>query len=247
MAALLSGIEKERKSNGPTSVLSDTALKYPEQYAASEILDQLVAGQETTGITLTYLTWHLSQDLVLQDALRAELLTLDPPMKYPLSFSSPTAEKAFYDGQPDWLKDTQLPGAKQLDSLPILHAVIMETLRFRAALPGGQPRVTPYPSCKVAGYEIPGGVRIGAQAWSLHRNAKVFPDPDIWDHERWLDGPENGTDGDIEARKERDRWFWTFSSGGRMCIGSNFAMFGKYPAYEGVPHHEGRFQKGGRE
>lgn len=27
-----------------------------------------------------------------------------------------------------------------------------------------------------------------------------------------------------EQRRERDRWFWAFSSGGRMCIGSNFAM-----------------------
>ena len=24
------------------------------------------------------------------------------------------------------------------------------------------------------------------------------------------------------------RWFWTFSSGGRMCIGSNFALQGMY-------------------
>jgi cytochrome P450 len=229
LTALLSGVEKETKSNGLTSIQSDTAIKYPELLVASEILDQLVAGQETSGITLTYLTWHLCQDLALQDALRAELLTLDPPMKYPLPFSSPTAEKAFHDGQLDWLEDIQLPSSKQLDSLPILHAVIMETLRLRAALPGAQPRLTPYPSCKLAGYEIPGGVRVSAQAWSLHRNVKVFPYPDIWDHKRWLDGLESGTDGDTEARKERDRWFWSFSSGGRMCIGSNFAMYGKYP------------------
>lgn len=30
---------------------------------------------------------------------------------------------------------------------------------------------------------------------------------------------------DRERRKEMDRWFWAFGSGGRMCIGSNLAMY----------------------
>ena len=187
------------------------------------MLDHLAAGQETSGIALTYLTWHLSQNIAIQNALRAELLTLDKPMRYPPSFSSPAGEKAFHEGQLDWLEDIRLPSYKQLDSLPILHAVIMETLRLNPPLPGGQPRITPYPSCILGDYEIPGGVRVGARAWSLHRNVKAYPYPDIWDHTRWLDGPGN----DTEARKERERWFWPFSSGGRMCIGSNFAMHGK--------------------
>lgn len=32
---------------------------------------------------------------------------------------------------------------------------------------------------------------------------------------------------DRERRKEMDRWFWAFGSGGRMCIGSNLAMYRK--------------------
>jgi cytochrome P450 len=227
LTSLLSGFDKERESKGTASILNDTALKYPELSVASEMLDQLAAGQETSGITLTYLTWHLSQDTALQDALRAELLTLDRPMKYPPPFSSPTDEQAFKTGQLDWLTDIQLPNSKQLDSLPILHAVIMETLRLRAAIPGGQPRMTPYPSCVLGKYEIPGGVRVGAHAWSLHRNMEVYPRPDAWDHTRWLDTSDSDDEA-REARKERDRWFWAFSSGGRMCVGSNFAMHGKF-------------------
>jgi cytochrome P450 len=209
--AVLTGIDKEKKTKGSESVLNDTTLRYPDLSIASEMIDQLAAGHETSGITLTYLSWHLSQDLPLQDALRAELLTLSPNML--LSASS----------------TQNIPCSKDLDALPLLHAVLMETLRLRAAIPGGQPRMTPYPSCTIGDFtNIPGGVRVGAQPHSLHRNADVFPDPEKWDHKRWLDS-ENGYS--EEQRRERDRHFWAFSSGGRMCVGSNFAVFGLFASH----------------
>jgi cytochrome P450 len=205
LSALLTGIDKERKMKGEESVLAATTLKYERLSIASEMIDHLAAGHETSGITLTYLSWQLSQDIPLQDRLRAELLTLEPNM---LLSNSPG----------------NIPNPKDLDNLPVLHAVLMETLRLRAAIPGGQPRMTPYPSCTLGGYTVPGGVRVGAQAHSVHRNAAVYPDPEKWDYSRWLDAENGYTE---EQRKERDRWFWAFSSGGRMCVGSNFAMHGK--------------------
>jgi cytochrome P450 len=225
LKVLLAGHEKERHQKGLDSVLNDTVLREPELSVYSELLDQLAAGHETAGITMTFLTWLLSQDVELQKALRAELLTLDHPLIYTPSFTSPSAEQSLKDGEKSSLNDIQMPSSKQLDSLPILHAVIMETLRIKAAIPGSQPRMTPYPSCTLGNFEIPGGVRVGASAYSLHRNAKVYPNPSTWDHTRWLDNLDDKND---EARRERDRWFWAFSSGGRMCVGSNFAMHGKW-------------------
>jgi cytochrome P450 len=205
--ALLSGIEKEEKK-GSESALKDTTLRYPELSIASEMIDHLAAGHETSGITMTYLSWHLSQDVALQDGLRKELLTLSPTML----FSSGSSTQI-------------IPSSKELENLPLLHAVLMETLRLRAAIPGGQPRMTPYPSCTLGDFrDIPGGVRVGAQAHSVHRNAEVFPEPEKWDHMRWLDSENGYTE---EQRRERDRHFWAFSSGGRMCVGSNFAMYGR--------------------
>lgn len=204
--SLLFGIEKEEKK-GPESVLNDTTLRYPELSIASEMIDHLAAGHETSGITMTYLSWHLSQDLTLQDALRKELLTLSPNM-----LLSPGSSAK------------NIPSSKDLDNLPLLHAILMETLRLRAAIPGGQPRMTPFPSCTLGRFtSIPGGVRVGAQAHSIHRNAEAYPEPEKWDHLRWMDG-ENGYS--EEQKRERDRHFWAFSSGGRMCVGSNFAMYG---------------------
>ncbi|KAE8451553.1 hypothetical protein EG329_003626 [Mollisiaceae sp. DMI_Dod_QoI] len=205
LGALLAGIEKEEKIKGAESVLKDETLKFPELSVASEMIDHLAAGHETAGITLTYLSWELSHNISLQDALRAELLLLSPNMSLTIANSS-----------------RSIPPSKDLDSLPLLHAILMETLRLHAAIPGNQPRMTPYPSCTLGRFtEIPGGVRVGSHAHIVHRNPEVYPEPEKFNHLRWMDDQNSYTE---EQRRERDRWFWAFSSGGRMCVGSNFAM-----------------------
>ncbi|KAK1149313.1 hypothetical protein N8T08_006535 [Aspergillus melleus] len=170
---------------------------------ACELYDQLTAGFETSAVALTYLLWELSQHPELQRELREELLTLEPRIQYPRPSTS-----------------TGLPSAKSVDSLPLLEAIVTETLRLHAPIPGIQPRVTPSPSCNLAGYEdIPANTRVNAQAYSLHRNAEVFPAPETWQPKRWLKSSNSSSD--IEEMK---RWFWAFGSGGRMCVGSNLAL-----------------------
>ena len=172
---------------------------------ASEMLDQLAAGQETSDITLTYLFHELAQRPSLQETLRTEALNLFPP----LTLTS----------------DGTLPTAKSLDALPLLHAVLMETLRLHTAIPGPQPRITPPGGTTLGPYtNIPGGVRVSASAYSLHRNSSVFPDPESFHPDRWLPATTAQTPEEEESRAEQHRWFWAFGSGGRMCIGSNLAM-----------------------
>lgn len=164
---------------------------------ASELLDHTLAGFDTSGITLTWLAYELSRphNLDWQDKLRAEIAAAGKSLD-----------------------------AKTVDGLSILHAVLMETLRLHAAIPGNQPRVTPSIPVSLGDTEagivftrIPPGTRVQSQAWSLHRNPSVFPEPDVWNPARWLTS-------DINANKEMTRWFWAFGSGGRMCVGSNLAM-----------------------
>jgi cytochrome P450 len=152
---------------------------------------------------LIYLMWYLSQFPDVQDQLRDELLALELPMK-----TNETRKRI-------------LPSAKELDLLPVLHAVIMETLRVHSPVAKPQPRETPYPSCKIAGYEIPGGVRIAAAPYILHRAESIFPDATRWDHTRWLNHGLKDGHGD----KMRQQ-FWAFGSGGRMCVASHFVMTG---------------------
>ena len=175
-----------------------------ELLIASELLDHVIAGMDTSGYTLAFLFWELSRQPNLQDLLRKELLTLSPPLTLE-NKSVPV-----------------LPSTRSVDGLPLLHAVVMETLRRHAAISGPQPRLTPSTPTSLAGSPpLPGGIRVSAQAYSLHRNEAVFPDAETWLPRRWLDA-------DQVKKDEMMRWFWAFGSGSRMCVGSNFAMQGRF-------------------
>jgi hypothetical protein len=171
---------------------------------ASDMYDHNAAAHETSGDSLTYVHYELSRHPEWQQRLREELLTLNPPIVFPAASS-----------------EIQLPDPKQVDSLPVLDAVLTETLRRWMAVPGAQPRLTPEPSCSLAGYDnIPGNVRVQAYAYSIHRNPDVFPEPEEWKPERWLQASP-------EQLAEMRRWFWAFGSGGKMCIGNNIAIYSK--------------------
>jgi cytochrome P450 len=192
---------------------------------ASEVLDHLAAGFDTSGITLTYVVHELSQHPDIQNRLQSELQTLSP--RFVLS-SAPT-----------------LPDPKALDALPFLHAVIWETLRLHSAIPGPQPRFTPPQGCTLGpeeqSYLVPGGVRVSSSAGLLHANEDVYECASEWRPERWL----NMEVLDVERRKDMEtRWFWAFGrsvndiqtvvrtqltlhSGGRMCVGSHLAVYRK--------------------
>ncbi|KAL4751247.1 hypothetical protein BDW72DRAFT_173974 [Aspergillus terricola var. indicus] len=170
---------------------------------ACEMYDHLTAGHETSAVVLTYLMWELSRHAEVQKDLHKELLTLQPRI-------APRCLSGY----------AELPSPKFIDSLPFLEAILTETLRLHASIPGIQPRVTPTPTCALVGYDnIPPNTRVNAQAYSLHRNPEVFPDPETWEPKRWL--KDCNKPADLEERK---RWFWAFGSGGRMCVGSNLAL-----------------------
>ena len=162
-----------------------------DPYVASELLDHLAAGFDTSSITLTYVVHELCRHPKVQERLRQELRTLSPPI--------------FSDSSPS------LPDGKAVDALPLLHAVVWETLRLHPAIPGPQPRVSPPQGCHLGSgentYYVPGGVRVSASAGLLHLNEHVYPQADEWKPERWL-GMER-----LDEEKRRDmesRWFWAF-------------------------------------
>ncbi|KAI9726475.1 MAG: hypothetical protein M1828_001297 [Chrysothrix sp. TS-e1954] len=163
---------------------------------ASEMHDQLSAGHETSAITLTYLLHELALHPAIQTQLHSELLTLS----YPISHTNgPHAE---------------LPPAREIDALPFLHAVLTETLRLHAAIPGPQPRLTPSTpnssGVTLGAYgDIPAGVRVSCNAHCLHRVSHVYPKPETWDPTRWLsdtsfDQRKSATRETTQPRRESD-------------------------------------------
>ncbi|EMD93267.1 hypothetical protein COCC4DRAFT_59105 [Bipolaris maydis ATCC 48331] len=174
---------------------------------ASEVLDHLAAGFDTSGITLNYVVHELSKHPDIQTRLQDELLGLSPRLA---ASSAPN-----------------LPDPKAVDALPLLHSVIWETLRLHAAIPGPQPRFTPPQGCRLGptdetSYHVPGGVRVSASAGLLHLNEDVYECASEWRPDRWL-----GLDkvADDKRRDMESRWFWAFGSGGRMCVGSHLAVY----------------------
>ncbi|KAK9358283.1 cytochrome P450 [Lipomyces starkeyi] len=194
---------------------SDSAAKklidggFSEMEAASEIADHVVAGHETTAVALTYLCWHLAKHPEIQERLKAEIRAVSGPS----------------DGQSP---SSVLPAFKDLDRLPYLAAVLQETLRLYAPIPASEPRLIPpsgmwySPSSSEYGsnesrYFIPGGVVISVQPWTLHRDPSVFPDPEMFDPDRWIKS-------DSETLHKMNKSFMAFGAGIRMCVGMNLAM-----------------------
>lgn len=165
--------------------------------ACAEIQDHSAAGHETTGATLSFLTYHLSISPDIQERLHKEIID---------AFGASEGETI-----------DSLP-YKEVDSLPYLNGVVMETLRLYSAIPGAEPRVVP-PSGMRATNEltIPGGTIVSIQPWTVHRDANVYTDPLKFDPERWMNSSP-------EQLKLMNRNFMAFGAGVRMCIGMNLAL-----------------------
>lgn len=157
---------------------------------ASEAADHLLAGVDTTSDTLMFLIWALS---LPENAKFQEKLIQEV--------------SAMPDSK---LNSRGLPTADATMKLIYLDAVIKETLRLYAPLPASEPRSLPLPTT-IDGYKVPANTIVSMSPYSLHRNAEVFKDPLTFNPDRWF--------GDVKEVTEMKKWFWAFSSGGRMCIG----------------------------
>jgi cytochrome P450 len=159
---------------------------------AAECADHLLAGIDTTSDTTMWVLFVLSQpeNAIFQEKLCAEVQSLDLDVE---------------DG------DGKVVSALTADKLPYLDAVIKETLRLFAPLPGTEPRFADTDQV-VDEYMITRGTVVSMSPYTLHRNPAVFMDPLRFNPDRWVDSS-------AEEITEMKRWFWAFSSGGRMCIG----------------------------
>ena len=178
--------------------------KYPQRLQiASDMFAHNSAAFETSGNTETYLIYEMCRNPQWQQKLHEELQGMQPTL---VGMTKGGVESH------------DIPDPKDIENLPVLHAIITETLRLWPTVPGGQPRVVPK-TCSLGGFDnIPAGTTVQSYAYILHRTPEVFPDPFAWKPERWLESSP-------EQLANMRRWFWAFSSGPRMCIGRNFAYY----------------------
>jgi cytochrome P450 len=93
-----------------------------------------------------------------------------------------------------------------------LDAVVKESLRIRPVIPGVG-RVVRGDPFSLGGYEIPPGIEINPSIRTIHRRADIYPDPEAFRPERFL---ESGAP---------DTYTWVpFGGGTRRCLGASFAL-----------------------
>ncbi|PWW77160.1 cytochrome P450 [Tuber magnatum] len=217
---------------------------WDDRGAVSEVMDQMLAGMDTTGDTLSFLMYQLSlpESTNVQKRLHSELLDAFPK---PAEISG--------SDWPHSMDIQSLPHETILKALnlPYLDAILKETLRVYTAIPITLPRVVP-PSTtadKISGHRngriiegkfIPAGTTIGTLAYGIHRD-EVFAietggkdgpgDVDSFLPERWLiNGGIEGelTPDELAQEKQRVRTLearlWAFGSGARNCVGRHLSI-----------------------
>ncbi|KAH8803014.1 cytochrome P450 [Xylogone sp. PMI_703] len=184
---------------------------------AEEAQNLLAAGTDSTANTLAALTYELLTSPEKLQKLRTEL------------------QQAIPDGS--------LPVFSKIESLPYLSAVIQEGLRLHPAVATRQERIAPdedlsYTDKKTKKtYRIPAGTCMAMSAVLLSRLPEVYPSPEEFRPERFLEDPK------------LKRHQLTFSRGSRICMGINLAyqemymilaaLFRKFDAWDGTGEQKG--------
>ncbi|MFF3706322.1 cytochrome P450 [Streptomyces phaeochromogenes] len=152
----------------------------------SEVLTLAVAGTETTASVLSWVLYELARNEEIDERVQAELE--DVLGERPVTFDD-------------------------LTRLPYLGRVITEALRLHHT--GWLVTRRTLQPTRIGEWEIPAGTELAYCQHALHRDPELFPDPLVFDPDRWLDDGlpplSNGA-------------FLPFGAGKHKCIGDRFAQ-----------------------
>ncbi|QKX57632.1 uncharacterized protein TRUGW13939_04750 [Talaromyces rugulosus] len=150
----------------------------------------LAAGFETTGGVLSHVTYLI---LAHPDAHRKLFAELVDAIPHP----------------------TRIPSFQQLEKLPFLRGVVKEGLRLSVGAWSRLPRVNPNEDMHYKNWVVPAGTAIGMSALFIEKSPILFPDPEAFIPERWIEG--------TVGENRLDQYILTFGKGTRSCVGINLA------------------------
>ncbi|RYP40757.1 hypothetical protein DL767_001475 [Monosporascus sp. MG133] len=155
---------------------------------ANRIFDDVAvitgAGFETTAGALRVALFHVFDKTDILQRLRAEIATIDP-------------------------RDLRV-----IEKLPYLKAVLMEGLRMSPALGTRLSRIAPDRELVYGKWRIPAGTPVGMTLVLLHANEELFPEPQKFNPDRWMDH---------DGGPKLDKHFAPFLKGTRGCLGMHLA------------------------
>jgi cytochrome P450 len=150
-----------------------------------EALTFLLAGHETTALALTFGLYLLSQHAHVADRVEAEV---------------------------DAVLGGRTPTLADVPRLPLINGVLRETMRlYPPSYAFGREAVR---DVDVGGYRIPRRAMVIISQWVLHRDPRLWDDPERFDPDRWTS----------ELLQRLPRYaYLPFGGGPHRCIGEHFA------------------------
>ncbi len=175
----------------------DDGSLYTDAEIGDELATFMLAGHETSAVTLAWSLALLSAYPAARDRLEQEV---------------------------DTVLAGRAPEAADVDRLPWTTAVIAETMRLYP--PAWTIERDAIGNDNVAGVPVPAGSTIAVPPYLIHRNPEFWPDPAGFDPARFLPPGEPGTTaaGGRVPAGERPRYAYIpFGGGRRACVGQSFA------------------------
>ncbi|KAJ7657270.1 cytochrome P450 [Mycena polygramma] len=114
----------------------------------------------------------------------------------------------------------RMPSLDDLEGLPYVRAIILETHRFRPVAPLSVPHAT-LAAEEYQGYIIPTGTTIFVNEWGIFHDPALYDSPDEFIPERYL-LTENGTKPSVDGSALRHNF--AFGFGRRACPGIHLAQ-----------------------
>jgi cytochrome P450 len=191
-------LNQNHSKHAKTTPEKSPKIPFGELVADSNMM--MNAGSDTTAAALSSTIYLLLSNPLCLDKLRQEL---DERLPFTL----------------DDEHQNDISAYSSVSDLPYLRACIDETLRLRPPIAFQLPRVVYAPEgAMISGHHIRQGTVVAVSPYSIHRNEDLYPDPDTFNPDRWL----NQSDPDQVRRLKL--YTIPFSQGSRACIGRHIAI-----------------------
>jgi cytochrome P450 len=198
-------VEARRGTTAAPPDLLDLLLKARDPESGRTMTDEevtknlitfITAGHETTSVALTWTLWLLAKDQATQQRLYDEVVSV---------VGQGAGQRAI--------------GAEEIDRLNFCRQVLQEAMRLFPPAPAisrfAKTAMTLGAKSVPGRLDVGAGARVHIPIYALHRNARLWPNPNAFDPDRFAP----------EFAKNYSRYaFMPFGGGGRICIGAGFAM-----------------------
>jgi cytochrome P450 len=156
-----------------------------DRQVRDEVMTIFLAGHETTANALAWTWLLLARHPDVESRLHREL---------------------------DEVLGGRAPQPEDAARLPYTRRVLSESMRcYPPAWTLGRKAMEDF---VIGGYTVPAGTLILMPQYLLHHDARFFPDPEVFDPDRWLP----------ERQVGRPKYaYFPFGGGNRVCIGESFA------------------------